>query len=151
MFVANGDRIHVCLILQLLFPCVGVERIGLGLQEARPGKQKGDPGSELWVDQDWSLGLLVCKTGRRKGSFNASKASFTFPFLQSLWLCVSTLFSPIPPPSCLLLWKHALRVLPLSFYSHLSFFNSFLNSPPAIYFNIVLWIHSLHFCSQNHP
>ena len=93
VFVADRDRIRVHLTLQL-FSWASITRTELRLQEAWCGEQKADPRSELCIAfQDWSLGFLVCKTRRRKGSFNASKLSFSFYFPR-VWWRVFLLCSP---------------------------------------------------------
>ena len=96
VFVADRDRIRVHLTLQLL-SWASITRTELRLQEAGMavcGEQKADPRSELCIAfQDWSLGFLVCKTRRRKGSFNASKLSFSFYFPR-VWCRVFLLCSP---------------------------------------------------------
>lgn len=151
VFVADGDRIRVHLTLQL-FSWASITRPELRLQESWCGEQKADPRSELCIAfQDWSLSFLFVRWGgeRVRSTPPSPPSGFTFPESDAGYFYF--VLPPTSPLSCLLLWKHVLRVLPRSFYSHLSFFNSFLNSPPAIGFNIVLWIHSLHFWSQNHP
>lgn len=112
-------------------------RIRLGLQEGWPVKGKQILGSELWVAfQNGHLGFLIAKTGRQKGSTHCLHGSL--PSLCHEHLC--SVLTTTSPPRCLMLRKRILCVLPLLFCSHLSFLNSFLNTPPVVNFNIILWV-----------
>lgn len=113
-------------------------------------KQTPEASFALRFRIDHWVSLFVRRGGERVRSMPPSSPSvFTSPESDDGYFY--SVLPPTSPLSCLLLWKRVLRVLPPAFCSHLSFFNSFLNSPPAIDFSIVLWIHSLDFCSQNHP